>query len=110
MKKIYKLTDIQIKLIVDTKKYILEYCDKNNFDIVVNYILNINCIEFINDNDDIIIFIINYKNYKYVYTIKLINNKVIFQIKLKNSKEYTTEFNNKTEFNTLIEYMLNDNN
>lgn len=104
------LTDKQMKIILNTQKYILEYCDKYNYDIVINYILNIKNIKYINDKDEILVFTINYNNFKYLYTIKMFNNETICEIKLKDNKIYSTNLQSNADFNTLIQYMLNDNN
>lgn len=103
------LTDEKTKMILDTEKYILEYCDENNYDIMVNYILNIKCIDCINSNDDILIFTINYNGFKYEYTIKSDGNELLFEIKLKNNKINSIILSKITDFNTIIESMLNDN-
>ena len=104
------LTNNQIKLIIDTEKYILKYCDENNYDIIVNYILNVKRVEYINDNDEILVFTINYDDFKYEYTIKSDGNELLFEIKLKDNRSKSIILSKITDFNTLIESMLNDNN
>lgn len=104
------LTDEKTKMILDTEKYILEYCDENNYDIIVNYILNIKCIDCINSNDDILIFTINYNDFKYEYTIKLDNNVLSFEVKLKDNRISSIILSKTTDFNILIQFMLNNDN
>ena len=104
------LTDEKTKMILDTEKYILEYCDENNYDITVNYILNIKCIDYINDNDDILEFTINYNDFKYEYTIKLDNNVLSFEVKLKDNRISSIILSKTTDFNILIQFMLNNDN
>ena len=83
----YVLTNNQINLISDIEKYILEYCDKNSYDITINY------------ND-----------FKYEYTIKLDNNVLSFEVKLKDNRISSIILSKTTDFNILIQFMLNNDN
>lgn len=95
------------ELIIETEKYILELCDKSNYKIVINYILNANYYRKIN-NDNILIFSINYNNYNYLYNLKMHNNKLLFSIHLKNNKYKQISLENSNDFNKLVKAMIND--
>lgn len=106
----YVLTNNQINLISDIEKYILEYCDKNSYDITINYILNTKCMGPTNDNDEMFAFTINYNDFKYEYTIKLDNNVLSFEVKLKDNRISSIILSKTTDFNILIQFMLNNDN
>ena len=95
------------ELIIETEKYVLKLCNKKNYKIVINYILNVNCDIKIN-NDNIFIFSINYNNYNYLYNLKMHNNKLLFSIHLKNNKNKQIILKDKYDFNKLVTTMIDD--
>ena len=75
------LTKLQRQYIIDLEKYIIDYCDKNNYNITINYILNVNYINFIYNNDDIFDFTIIHNDNRYNYVIKLLDDKFVLEQK-----------------------------
>ena len=94
--------------IINIENYILEYCNKNNLNIVIDYIFNIKYYDNI-DNFDILIFTINYDGFKYIYKLKTNNNNLLIYIKLRNNIIKQIVLNNKRDVKNAFEIMINDN-
>ena len=110
----YVLTNNQINLISDIEKIldVLVILAPIGYyiDITINYILNTKCMGPTNDNDEIFAFTINYNDFKYEYTIKLDNNVLSFEVKLKDNRISSIILSKTTDFNILIQFMLNNDN
>lgn len=79
------LTNKRKRIINDIENCIINYCDKFNCILIINFFLNIDYINYIYNNDEIFSFSMKVNNKKYNYKIVFNNNKFVLKLNIKNN-------------------------
>lgn len=97
----------RIQLVLDTCKFIIDHCFKNNLLLKRDYDFNPEYDYKIN-KVNLLVFTINYNDFDYIYIIRKVDNRLTFKIKLKRNKVYRINLYDPSDFLHMLNCMYND--